>query len=155
MVFIFVILKSSSKIQKTTAKSDILLFFNFRYFLEKWKKWNNLRFLTHFSIFPFFLKNRKTEKWKNIYIYSHHLFILSIVFKKWKKKKNEKWHTYRLIFHNSILIRKMKKMTSVANNFSIFFNKYKTNKQTKTDNFSSFVLMKNSKEKWQIMNIYQ
>ena len=24
-------------------------------------------------------------------------------------KKKEKWHTYRLIFHNSILTRKMKK----------------------------------------------
>ena len=32
----------------------------------------------------------------------------------------EKKHAYRLIFHNSILTRKMKKMTSVANNFSIF-----------------------------------
>ena len=35
-------------------------------------------------------------------------------------------------------------MTSVANNFSIFsINRKQTNKQTKTDNFSSFVLMKN------------
>ena len=65
-----------------------------------------------------------------------------------KNEKIEKWHTYRLIFHDSILTRKMKKMTSVANNLSIFsINRKQTNKQTKTDNFSSFVLMKNSKEK--------
>ena len=37
-----------------------------------------------------------------------------------KNEKIEKKRTYRSILHNSILIRKMKKMTSVANNFSIF-----------------------------------
>ena len=68
-----------------------------------------------------------------------------------KNEKIEKWHTYRLIFHNSILTRKMKKMTSVANNFSIFsINRKQTNKQKRI-----IFLMKNSKEKWQIMNIYQ
>ena len=47
-----------------------------------------------------------------------------------KNEKIEKWHTYCLIFHNSILTRKMKKMTSVANNFSIFsINRKQTNKQ--------------------------
>ena len=50
-----------------------------------------------------------------------------------KNEKIEKWHTYRLIFHNSILTRKMKKMTSVANNFSIFsINRKQTNKKKRT-----------------------
>ena len=99
----------------------MFLFFRFSQKKEKQKNEKIIFIRTIFSFFPFCSKNEKIGK----------------------------WHTYRLIFHNSILTRKMKKMASVANNFSVFsINRKQTNKeQAKTDNFSSFVLMKNSKEK--------
>ena len=45
--------------------------------------------------------------------------------------------------------KKNEKMTRVAHNFSVISinRKKQTNKQTKADNFSSFVLMKNSESK--------
>ena len=78
---------------KNTKKNFKRLKEIFCYFLfscycycRKWEKWNNARFLTQLSIFPFFAKNRKTENEKN-HIYSHLSFIFSILFKKWKNRK--------------------------------------------------------------------
>jgi len=61
-----------------------------------------------------------------------------------KNEKIEKWHTYRLIFHNSILTRKMKKMTCVANNFSLFSINRKKKQTNKNGQFFIFCF----NEKW-------
>ena len=73
-----------------------------------------------------------------------------------KNEKIEKLHTYRPIFHNSILIRKMKKwqVLRAIFYFSIYLINSKTLKRyTLSDSFSFFILLKNGAEKWEVMNI--
>ena len=100
-----------------------MLFFYFLAIVRKWEKWNNLWFLTHFSIFPFFPNNRKTEKWKND-ISSHHFFIFFILLKKWKNRKMALISSNFPLFYFHMKNWKMKNWQKLINilSFIIFLN---------------------------------
>ena len=85
--------------------------------LEKWENWTNLRFLTRFSIFPFFPNIEKLKNERNVFIRTVFFYFFNQFVQK-MKKKIEKSHTYSPIFHNSILIRKIKKW-QVLNQWSV------------------------------------
>ena len=109
------------------------------------------RFLTHFSIFSFFAKNRKTEKWKKSYLFAPFFPLCP------KDEKIEKLHNYRPIFHNSILIRKMKiwQVLREIFYFSFFFliNRKTLKRYTFSDSFSFSILSKNGAEELEVINI--